>query len=55
MLEAERPWLPQFAGKKITPKPTIKIPKDCKPVAVPVDPALAINKRFATLISQKTE
>jgi alpha-galactosidase len=55
MLEAERKWLPQFEGKKITLKPTINIPKNCKPVDVPLDPALAINKRFSTLISQKTE
>jgi alpha-galactosidase len=55
MLERQREWLPQFKGKKIAPKPTISIPKDCKPVAVPLDPALAINKRFATLIEQKTD
>jgi len=55
MLEAERQWLPQFKGKKIEPKPTISIPKDCKPVDVPLDPALAIGKRFGTLIEQKTD
>jgi alpha-galactosidase len=55
MLEKERPWLPQFKGKKITPKPTIQIPKNCKPVSVPLDPALAINKRFGDLISRKTD
>jgi len=55
MLEKERPWLPQFKGKSIAPKPTIKIPKTCKPVSVPLDPALAINKRFGDLISRKTE
>jgi alpha-galactosidase len=55
MLEREREWLPQFKGKKIAPKPTITIPANCKPVAVPLDPALAINKRFATLIEQKTD
>jgi len=55
MLEAQRQWLPQFKGKKITPRPTISIPKNCKPVQVPLDPALAINKRFATLIQQKTD
>ena len=55
MLEAQRPWLPQFEGKTIRPTPTIRIPKDCRPVAVPVDPALAINQRFAKLIQQKTE
>jgi alpha-galactosidase len=55
MLEAQRSWLPQFKGRKIAPKPTIRIPKNCKPVAVPLDPALAINQRFAKLIEQKTE
>jgi alpha-galactosidase len=55
MLEAERPWLPQFAGKRIAPKPTISIPEGCKPVAVPLDPALAITKRFGTLLEQKTD
>ena len=28
MLEAEREWLPQFAGKTIRATPTIVIPKD---------------------------
>ena len=55
MLEAEREWLPQFEGQSIRPTPTISIPPDCKPVEVPLDPALAINKRFATLIEQKTD
>jgi alpha-galactosidase len=55
ILETERQWLPQFAGKKIAPKPTIVIPAGCRPVQVPLDPALAINQRFAKLIEQKTE
>ncbi len=54
MLQAERRWLPQFEGKEIRPAPAIDIPADCRPVAVPLDPALAINKRFATLIEQQT-
>jgi alpha-galactosidase len=52
MLEAERAWLPNFAGKYITPKPLISIPAGCEPVDVPLDPALAIGKRFGTLIEQ---
>jgi hypothetical protein len=28
------------------------IPRDCKPVDVPLDPALAIGKRFGTLVAQ---
>ncbi len=55
MLEAERQWLPQFKGKKIAPKPTIFIPKDCKAVEIPQDPAQAILKRFMTLVEQKTD
>lgn len=55
MLEAQRPWLPQFAGKTIRPTPTISIPPDCKPVNVPLDPALAIAKRFGELIQRKTD
>lgn len=54
MLQAQQQWLPQFAGKNIKSVPTISIPAGCKPVDVPLDPALAISKRFGTLISQKT-
>jgi alpha-galactosidase len=54
MLEAERQWLPNFEGKSIAPKPRISIPADCKPVDVPLDPALAIGKRFGTLAAQAT-
>ncbi|MDP2999231.1 MAG: alpha-galactosidase [Bryobacterales bacterium] len=52
MLEAEREWLAYFAGKAIAPKPVISIPADCTPVDVPLDPALAIGKRFSTLIER---
>lgn len=55
LLESQRPWLPQFAGRKIRPTPTISIPKDCKPVDVPLDPALAIHKRFGELVNRKTD
>jgi len=55
MLEALRPYLPQFAGKTIRSVPTINIPADTVAVDVPLDPALAIGKRFGTLIEQKTE
>jgi alpha-galactosidase len=55
MLEAERPWLPQFEGRQIREVPRIHIPADCRPVDVPLDPALAINRRFAALIEQKTD
>ncbi len=49
MLEAERQWLPQFAGKTVKPTPTIVIPKDVKRAHVPIDPALAIAARFGEL------
>lgn len=53
MLEAEKEWLPQFAGKSLRPCKLISIPADLKPVEVPVDPALAIANRFGTLAEQK--
>jgi len=49
MMKAEAEWLPQFAGKKLRPTPLIRTPKSTKPVAVPVDPALAIANRFGKL------
>jgi alpha-galactosidase len=52
MLEAQRAWLPQFEGRTIVPKPVISIPPDCRAVDVPLDPALAIGKRFGTLVTQ---
>jgi alpha-galactosidase len=49
MLEKQRPWLPQFAGKTLKRAPTIVIPKDVKRQEVPLDPALAIANRFGKL------
>jgi alpha-galactosidase len=49
MLEAERKYLPQFAGKKLNPVPTISIPPQVKRQDVPLDPALAIANRFGQL------
>ncbi len=49
MLEAQRAYLPQFAGRKLRDVPTIRIPPDVKRQAVPVDPALAIANRFLKL------
>ncbi len=54
LLAAEAKWLPQFAGKTLRATPTISIPKDVKRAEVPLDPALAIGKRFVTLITQGT-
>jgi len=53
MLEAEREWLPQFEGKTLRPTPAVSIPKDIKPVEVPLDPALAIANRFTKLAEQQ--
>ena len=49
LLEAQRPWLPQFAGKSLAPRPIISIPPDVRRAPVPVDPALAIMARFGEL------
>ena len=51
MLEAEKPWLPQFAGKVIRPTPTIVIPPNVQRASAPIDPALAIFARFGELAS----
>jgi len=55
MLEAEREWLPQFQGRQLRPTPKISVPKGVKRAEVPLDPALAIGKRFMTLMTQKTD
>lgn len=49
MLAAERKWLPEFKGRKLTPRPAIKVTKDTVGVDVPLDPALAIANRFGEL------
>ena len=49
MLEAQRPWLPQFEGKSLRPTPTIPIPDGITRVDVPLDPALVIAHRFGKL------
>ena len=55
MLEELRPYLPQFEGKALKATPIISIPENCAAVDVPLDPALAIGKRFGTLIEQKVD
>jgi alpha-galactosidase len=52
MLEAQREWLPNFQEKTVAARPVIDIPANCEPVDVPLDPALAIGKRFSTLVEQ---
>lgn len=49
MLEMQRQWLPQFAGRSIRPAPVISIPANIQRAVVPVDPALAILARFQEL------
>lgn len=54
MLAAQAEWLPQFSGKRLRPTPTIHVPANVERAEVPLDPALAIGKRFTTLITQGT-
>ncbi|MEM9660638.1 MAG: alpha-glucosidase/alpha-galactosidase, partial [Planctomycetota bacterium] len=54
MLEANKKWLPQFAGKSLRPAPHISIPRDLEPVEVPLDPALAVANRFGELATRET-
>jgi alpha-galactosidase len=49
MLDAEKKYLPQFAGKKLRATPTISIPPAVVRQEVPLDPALAIANRFGVL------
>ncbi len=49
MPEAEKKYLPQFAGKKLRVAPAITVPAGVKRQDVPVDPALAIANRFGKL------
>ena len=49
MFRAEEEWLPQFDLSKLRDIKDIQIPEDVVPVAVPEDPALAINKRYEIL------
>jgi len=49
LLEAQRPWLPQFAGRTLAAKPAIATPSGLHGVEVPLDPALATANRFGEL------
>jgi len=49
MLEAQRRWLPQFEGSGIRRVAPVHIPVNVEPRKVPVDPALAIARRFGEL------
>ena len=49
LLDAQRAWLPQFAGKSIREVLPVPVSKSTRGVAVPLDPALAIANRFGEL------
>jgi alpha-galactosidase len=53
MFEAEKEWLGHFEGRTPKQTPVISIPKNCKAVDVPLDPALAIANRFGELVQDK--
>jgi alpha-galactosidase len=53
MLEKQKHWLPQFAGKKLVSTPVIEVPQSTSRVEVPLDPALAIANRFAELAERQ--
>jgi len=53
MLEAQRAWLPQFAGRRIRPAPAILVPPGITRAEVPIDPALAIAGRFDDLLRER--
>ena len=55
MLEKEKKWLPQFEGKTLRKTPVISIPPGTKPADAPVDPALAIGRRFVELVERETK
>jgi alpha-galactosidase len=53
LLEAEKEWLPQFAGKPLKGTPAISIPADVVRAEVPLDPALAVANRFGELAGRE--
>jgi len=55
LLEAQRQWLPQFAGRSLAAKPAIATPPGLKGVDVPLDPALATANRFGELASSQLQ
>ena len=49
LLEAQREWLPQFAGQSLQPRGIIQVPDDVVRQRVPVYPALAIMARLGEI------
>ncbi len=52
MLESQRDYLPQFAGKAVRRAPAISIPANTVRADTPIDPALAIHARFGELAKE---
>ncbi len=55
LMEAQRQWLPQFAGKRIKALPAVAIASGTRGVDVPLDPALAIANRFGELAQSQLQ
>ncbi len=53
LMKAEQQWLPKFKGKRVVPRPHVKVTKSTRHVDVPLDPALAIANRFVELAEKK--
>ncbi len=55
LIEANREFLPQFAGKTLLSTPPVRIPRGLQRVEVPLDPALAIANRFGELATRQLQ
>jgi alpha-galactosidase len=49
MLEAERPWLPQYEGRELARRDPVVIPPGTERVPTPIDPALSTVHRIAAM------
>ena len=54
MLEAERQWLPQFAGKSLRPTPAIRIPARLQARRRPARPGPGHRQSLRELLERKT-
>jgi alpha-galactosidase len=55
LIEAERDYLPGFAGQSLRPKPAIHIPPGTEAVRTPLDPALAVVHHLKVLADKVRE
>ncbi|MFP4058638.1 MAG: alpha-galactosidase [Candidatus Brocadiia bacterium] len=55
MLDALAPFLPQFEGRQLAPRPPVPVTPETEGIEAPLDPALAIGNRFAQLAEMETE